>query len=44
MTDIILQNFPTDYHIYVEGFGGGGAFCFVNKKQTKPLEVYNDLG
>jgi DNA adenine methylase len=42
MTDIILQNFPTDYHIYVEGFGGGASVLF-QKKQT-PLEVYNDLG
>lgn len=25
MTDIITSQFPSDYEIYVEGFGGGAS-------------------
>lgn len=42
MTDIIIGQFPTDYKVYVEGFGGGASVLF-SKKRT-PIEVYNDLG
>lgn len=42
MTKIILEQFPKDYEIYVEGFGGGASVLF--SKEKSPLEVYNDLG
>lgn len=42
MTDIIINEFPKDYEVYVEGFGGGASVLF--KKKKTPLEVYNDLG
>ena len=42
MTDIIISHFPSDFKIYVEGFGGGASVLFA-KKQT-PLEIYNNLG
>lgn len=42
MTDIIINQFPSDFEIYVEGFGGGASILF--KKEPSPLEVYNDLG
>ena len=42
MTDIILKQFPTNYKIYVEGFGGGASVLFAKPKTD--LEVYNDLG
>ena len=41
MTEIIYKYFPSKYHLYVEGFGGG-ASVLLNKKIT-PLEIYNDL-
>lgn len=42
MTDIIIDNFPKDFNIYVEGFGGSASVLF--KKERKGIEVYNDLG
>lgn len=42
MTDIIIEQFPKDYEVYVEGFGGGASVLF--EKEKTPLEVYNDLG
>lgn len=42
MTDIIMQQFPKDYEIYVEGFGGGASVLF--QKPQSGIEVYNDLG
>ena len=41
LTDILLNNFPDSYDIYIEGFGGGASLLFA-KNQT-PLEIYNDL-
>ena len=42
MTDIIIDQFPKEYEVYVEGFGGGASILF--EKEKTPLEVYNDLG
>ena len=42
MTNIIIDQFPKDYEVYVEGFGGGASVLF--QKEKTPLEVYNDLG
>ena len=42
MTDTIISNFPSNYKIYVEGFGGGASVLFA-KKMDK-IEIYNDLG
>lgn len=42
MTNIIINQFPKDYEVYVEGFGGGASVLF--QKDKTPLEVYNDLG
>lgn len=42
MVNIILNQFPKDYKIYVEGFGGGASVLFA-KPQTG-IEIYNDLG
>ena len=42
MTNIIIDQFPKDYEVYVEGFGGGASVLF--QKDKTPLEVYNDLG
>lgn len=42
MTNIIIDQFPKDYDIYVEGFGGGASILF--QKEKTSLEVYNDLG
>lgn len=42
MTNIIINQFPKDYEVYVEGFGGGASVMF--QKEKTPLEVYNDLG
>lgn len=42
MTNIILNQFPKDYKVYVEGFGGGASILF--SKTPTTLEVYNDLG
>lgn len=41
MTNIILGQFPKDYEIYVEGFGGGASVLF--HKPQSGVEVYNDL-
>lgn len=41
MTDIFKSNFPTNFDIYVEGFGGGASLLF--SKEQKGIEVYNDL-
>lgn len=41
MTDIIINQFPKDYDIYVEGFGGGASVLF--QKTQVWIEVYNDL-
>lgn len=41
MTNIIINQFPDNYDIYVEGFGGGASVLF-NKPQGG-IEVYNDL-
>ena len=42
MTDIILNHFPKEYDIYVEGFGGGASILF--NKSPSSIEIYNDLG
>lgn len=42
MTNIIINYFPKEYDIYVEGFGGGASVLF--QKDKTALEVYNDLG
>ena len=42
MTKIILDQFPKEYSVYVEGFGGGASVLF--EKEKTPLEIYNDLG
>ena len=42
MTNIIIEQFPSDYEVYVEGFGGGASVLF--QKEKTALEVYNDLG
>ena len=42
MTNIIIDQFPKEYEVYVEGFGGGASILF--EKEKTPLEVYNDLG
>ena len=42
MTNIIIDQFPKEYEIYVEGFGGGASILF--QKEKTSLEVYNDLG
>lgn len=41
MTNIIIDQFPKDYEIYVEGFGGGASVLF--QKPQNGVEVYNDL-
>lgn len=41
MTDIIINQFPKDYDVYVEGFGGGASVLFA--KPQNGVEVYNDL-
>lgn len=41
MTDIIINQFPRDYDVYVEGFGGGASVLFA--KPQNGVEVYNDL-
>ena len=42
MTDIIINNFPNNFKIYIEGFGGGASVLF--KKKQEGIEIYNDLG
>lgn len=42
MTNIIINHFPKEYDIYIEGFGGGASVLF--QKDKTALEVYNDLG
>lgn len=41
MTGTIIDHFPFDYDIYVEGFGGGASVLF--EKPPKGMEVYNDI-
>lgn len=41
MTNIIIDQFPKDYEIYVEGFGGGASVLF--QKPQNGIEIYNDL-
>ena len=41
MTDIIINQFPRDYDVYVEGFGGGASVLFA--KSQNGIEVYNDI-
>lgn len=41
-TDILIENFPSSYDIYIEGFGGGASLLF--SKEISSKEVYNDLG
>lgn len=41
MTDIIVEQFPKEYNIYVEGFGGGASVLF--SKPQNGIEIYNDL-
>lgn len=42
MVDYVISQFPKDYHVYVEGFGGGASVLL--KKRKTDLEIYNDLG
>lgn len=42
MTDILKENFPPSFDIYVEGFGGGASLLL--SKPQNGIEVYNDLG
>lgn len=41
MTEIIIGQFPDNYDVYVEGFGGGASVLF--HKSQQDIEVYNDL-
>lgn len=41
MTDIIIEQFPKEYNIYIEGFGGGASVLF--SKPQNGIEIYNDL-
>lgn len=41
MTDIIKDNFPSEFKTYIEGFGGGASVLF--SKEPSKIEVYNDL-
>ena len=33
MTNIIINQFPKDYEVYVEGFGGG-CFSYVSERKN----------
>ena len=41
MTNIIIEQFPKEYNIYIEGFGGGASVLF--SKPQNGIEIYNDL-
>ena len=41
MTKDLIDRFPADYKVYVEGFGGGASVLF--SKPQDGIEVYNDL-
>lgn len=41
MTDIIKDNFPSEFKTYIEGFGGGASVLF--SKEPSKIEIYNDL-
>ena len=43
MTGILSRMFPSDYTVYVEGFGGGASLLLSEERDGK-VEVYNDLG
>ena len=42
MTETIIQHFPSNFKIYIEGFGGGGSVLLA--KKPSPVEIYNDVG
>lgn len=42
MVDVIKSNFPSEFRIYIEGFGGGASVLF-SKDDRSPVEIYNDL-
>lgn len=41
MTDIIINQFPNKFDVYIEGFGGGASVLF--SKPYNAVEIYNDL-
>ncbi len=41
MKDFIISNFPSEYDIYIEGFGGSASILL--SKTPTPKEIYNDL-
>ena len=41
MAGMLVDRFPRDYGLYVEGFGGGASVLFA--KAQSGMEVYNDL-
>ena len=41
MAKMLVDRFPRDYDLYVEGFGGGASVLFT--KEQSGMEVYNDL-
>ena len=41
MTDIIINQFPNNFDVYVQGFGGGASILF--SKPYSSVQIYNDI-